>query len=543
MSYLLNFILAYNNPMQIRYTATEAKQLKVAAYCRVSTDQEEQLSSYEAQIKYYTEKISSNKDWIFAGIYADEGISGTSVEKRPQFLKMIRDCKKGKIDIILTKSLSRFSRNTVDCLEYVRMLKELGIAVIFEKENINTLTAKTEFMITIMSTLSQGESESLSENVKFGIRQSFRSGNFSFKGKRILGYREGADGTPEIVEEEAVIIRRIYQSYIDGMSIAGIAKTLNNEGIKPLTDSGSWSPGGIQYILTNEKYAGDVLLQKSYVSNCLTKKTKKNNGELPKYLISNNHTPIIERELFNKVQEEFARRKSKRKVSQNTLTEQGGYSSEYALSELLRCGDCGSAYRRKIWKQRNGVRRAVWRCINRIENGPKFCKESPSIHEDKLHKAIVGGFKELLNDKDELLSLMQDCLNVTDRSKNDFVSVYSLEARIKEINQSMIDLINLAVKSGEDEVKYESQLLQLKEEKQRLQSILEAEKQKKQNRTKPEYDLKYMLEELSKNNISLEDYDDILVRKLIDTVIVQKDNTIKIYFKGGLETVKEIPED
>lgn len=240
------------DPMQIRHIATEVKQIKVAAYCRVSTDQEEQLSSYEAQIKYYTEKINSNKDWRLAGIYADEGISGTSVDKRTQFLKMIRDCKKGKIDVILTKSLSRFSRNTVDCLEYVRMLKELGIAVIFEKENINTLTAKTEFMITIMSTLSQGESESLSENVKFGIRQSFRSGNFSFKGKRILGYREGEDGNPEIVEEEAVVIRRIYQSYIDGMSIAGIAKMLNNEGIKPLTDSGNWSPGGIQYILKNE---------------------------------------------------------------------------------------------------------------------------------------------------------------------------------------------------------------------------------------------------------------------------------------------------
>lgn len=245
---------------EIRQTS---KLLKVAAYCRVSTDDKEQKTSYEAQIQYYTNKINKNPDWQMAGIFADEGITGTQAKKRPEFLKMIRLCRQRKIDIILTKSLSRFARNTVDSLKYIRELKELGIAVISEKENINTLTAESEMLITIMSCFAQAESESISKNVSWGVRQSFKNGNVPIKYKTLLGYKKGADGLPEIVPEEAEIVRLIYRSYLDGMSLKQIADTLNSRGLRTKHKNASWQIEIVKSILVNEKYSGDALLQKN----------------------------------------------------------------------------------------------------------------------------------------------------------------------------------------------------------------------------------------------------------------------------------------
>lgn len=244
-----------------------SKLLKVAAYCRVSTDDKEQKTSYEAQIQYYTNKINKNPDWQMAGIFADEGITGTQAKKRPEFLKMIRLCRQRKIDIILTKSLSRFARNTVDSLKYIRELKELGIAVISEKENINTLTAESEMLITIMSCFAQAESESISKNVSWGVRQSFKNGNVPIKYKTLLGYKKGADGLPEIVPEEAEIVRLIYRSYLDGMSLKQIADTLNSRGLRTKHKNAAWQIEIVKSILANEKYSGDALLQKTYVTD------------------------------------------------------------------------------------------------------------------------------------------------------------------------------------------------------------------------------------------------------------------------------------
>ena len=221
---------------EIRQTS---KLLRAAAYCRVSTDDEEQKTSYEAQIGYYTEKINQNPEWQMAGIFADEGISGTQAKKRPEFLKMIRLCRQRKIDIILTKSLSRFARNTVDSLKYIRELRELGIAVISEKENINTLTAESEMLITIMSCFAQAESESISKNVSWGVRQSFKNGNVPMQYARLLGYRKGRNDAPEIVPDEAEVVREIYRCYLDGMSMNLIADRLNTKG---LTTKGNCSP-------------------------------------------------------------------------------------------------------------------------------------------------------------------------------------------------------------------------------------------------------------------------------------------------------------
>lgn len=277
---------------------------RVAAYCRVSTDSEEQLNSYEAQKSYYLQKIEETPDWEMAGLYADEGISGTSRKKRTEFNKMLTACKRGRIDMIITKSLSRFARNTVDCLETVRMLKGLGIGVFFEKENINTLTESSEFLITLFSGFAQAESESLSKNVSWGIRKGMESGKVHFQ--NVMGYRKGPDGQPEIVPEEAKIVRKIYQRYLDGCSLPQIKQELEAEHILTTHGLPRWSPQGIRNILRNEKYIGDALLQKTYITDCISKRVKQNRGELPMYYVENNHPAIIPREIFAQVQEDLS---------------------------------------------------------------------------------------------------------------------------------------------------------------------------------------------------------------------------------------------
>ena len=367
----------------------------MAAYCRVSTGSEEQLTSYTAQKAYYTQKIGENPDWEMAGIFADEGLSGTSMKKRTEFNRMIAACKRGRIDMILTKSASRFARNTVDCLKVIRALKARGIAVIFEKENINTLTESSEFLITLFSSFSQAESESMSLNIIPGIRQSMKEGNIPFQYSRMLGYRRGPDGKPEIDPEEAETVRLIYTRYLEGRSLGDIQRELIEKNIPTAEGIQGWSRQVIQNILTSEKYIGDGLRQKTYTTGPIgNKKTVKNNGELPMYYSRDHHPAIIPRDIYYRVKEEMARRASKRKVMQKTAkTEQGKYSARYALSELLVCGECGTPYKRCTWA-RNGKKRIVWRCVSRLEFGTKYCHSSPTLDEDRLHRAIVAALNE-----------------------------------------------------------------------------------------------------------------------------------------------------
>ena len=265
------------------------KKLRVAAYCRVSTEEEEQQNSFEVQVNYYTEKITHHDGWQLAGIFADDGISGVSTKKREQFNEMIELCRKKKIDLILTKSISRFARNTLDCIKHVRILKSWGIPVIFEKENIDTSNMNSEMILTCLSSFAQAESESISGNVTKGIRMGYRQGRFTFRYKNFLGYRKGPDGEPEIVPEEAEIIRLIAQNFLNGDSLRTIKKTLEDMGVPTATGNKNWSTESIQRILQNEKYMGDVLLQKTYTADFIDGKIKKNNGELPQYYIKDNH--------------------------------------------------------------------------------------------------------------------------------------------------------------------------------------------------------------------------------------------------------------
>ena len=525
-------------PAKSREEIQRTTRLKVAAYCRVSTDEEEQENSYEAQIGYYTEKIQTNTDWTLAGIFADEGISGTQAKKRPEFLKMIRLCRQRKIDLILTKSLSRFARNTVDSLKYIRELKALGIAIIFEKENINTLETDTEMMITMMSCFAQAESESISKNVSWGVRQSFKNGNVPIKYSTLLGYKKGADGMPEIVPEEAEIVKEIYRSYLDGMSLRQIADTLNSRGVRTKRKNAQWQPEIVKSILVNEKYSGDALLQKTYITDCITKKSRKNNGELPMYLVKNHHEPIIPRADFNRVQEEMARRSSKRSIADKlTKTEQGKYSAKYALSELLICGECGTHYRRVTWTAK-GFKEIKWRCISRIQYGKKKCHNSPTVDEQALHRAIVSAINEFCEVKGDVAQILKEsAAEVLDPNLNG--SVQAAQQRIDELAHNIDELIKLATMPETAESAM-SDITRFSEEMKSLREFVEAEKSKQSAAQQNSAELTKMLERLENEDFRLTEYDDVAVRQLIEKVTVIDKNTITVTFRGGFEVTEVI---
>lgn len=505
---------------------------RVAAYCRVSTDKEQQEHSFETQKEMYTEMIMMKPNWQMAGIYADEGITGTIAKKRPDFMRMIEDCRKGKIDIIITKSVSRFSRNNLDCLLYVRELKELGIPIIFEKEGINTLQVSSELLITLFSGLSQAESESISMNVKIGKRQSLKNGNVPFCYKSFLGYKKGADGKPEIVPEEANIITRIYTEYLAGKSLNDIAKSLITDGIYTPTGKTQWTSKVVLSILSNEKYKGDALLQKTYIVDCISKKMKKNNGELPMYYVENNHPAIIDRNMFDRVQEEISRRNSKRKVKEKgTKTELGKYSSKYALSELLFCGNCGTPYRRVTWTNR-GKKKVVWRCISRLDYGTKYCKDSPSLEETALQNAIAEAITNKAKSEGADVYRIQSHLKMY-QANQDTSSLIAKKNRLAEINKSIEELTNMdneAAQNGD----FDSQFEQLYTEMYNLKDELdEIEKQQaKINKASDTLnEVSTIIEGLKNHPV---EYNDQAVRQLINCIKVISENQIEVYFKDGV---------
>lgn len=513
---------------------------RVAAYCRVSTDSEEQLNSYEAQKAYYTQRINDNPDWEMAGVFADEGITGTSLKKRKEFNRMIAACKRGRIDMILTKSLSRFARNTVDCLDTVRMLKANGIGVIFEKENINTLTESSEFLITLFSGFAQAESESLSKNVVWGKQKSAEAGNVSFQYKKLLGYRKGPDGQPEIVPEEAATVRRIYDRYLEGCSLVQIKAELEKETVPTAEGVSGWSTQVIQNILTNEKYIGDALLQKTYVTDCISKRVRKNQGERPMYYVENNHPAIIPRVLFQRVREEMTRRASKRRVLQKSgKTEQGKYSAKYALSELLICGECGTPYKRCTWS-RNGKKRIVWRCISRLEFGTKYCHCSPTLDEDKLHRTILAAINEFAQTKTEVTS---DILEFTaiawEHREGDGESLPSLRQRMKDISAKQALLLDQVLENMDDP-DLNVQLKALMDEKQAVQEQIQKLEQDEAHNALQTDRMKALKEWMATLEINTE-YNDEQVRMAIEKITVVDAETIHIKFRyPGMEIEKNL---
>lgn len=431
-----------------RFTSTpitSTEKRRVAAYARVSTDSDEQFTSYAAQVDYYTKYIQGRSEWEFVKVYTDEGITGTNTKKREGFNQMIADALDGKIDLIVTKSVSRFARNTVDSLTTIRKLKERGVEVFFEKENINTLDSKGELLLTIMSSLAQEESRSISENVTWGQRKRFADGKVSMPYKHFLGYRKGENGEPEILEDEAIIVRRIYRLFLEGKTPSGIAEILTKDHVPTPAGKSTWQPSTIQSILTNEKYKGDALLQKSFCVDFLTKKMKINEGEVPQYYVEDSHPAIVSAETFDLVQFEIEERKR--------LNRQ--HNGKYLLSDKIICGCCGSAFGRKVWHSSDPYRCIIWRCNAKYSN-EKRCS-TPHVTEEEVQRAFMTALNSLIEVKESVIAdcriLMKRCEDVHSFSAEKAKS----EAEMTVVEELLRKLIDENARNAIDQAEYNRQ--------------------------------------------------------------------------------------
>ena len=509
-----------NHPFNV--LSNEEYKRRTAAYARVSTNDEEQLTSYEAQVDYYTKHIQSNPEWEFVGVYADEGISGTSTKRRDGFNRMIADALAGKIDLIITKSVSRFARNTVDTLTTVRLLKEKGVEVYFEKEGIYTLDAKGELLITIMSSLAQEESRSISENVTWGQRKRMQDGKVSMAYKHFLGYEKGTDGVPVIVEEEAEIIRLIYRLFLYGKAPSAIATMLTNEGILTPGGKTGWRPNGVISILTNEKYSGNALLQKSFTVDFLTKKQKVNEGEVPQYLVRGSHPAIIEPDIFDLVQHEMMRRKESGRWT----------SSTHPFSGKIFCGECGGVYGSKIWRPTDKYRRTVWQCNEKYRG--RNCR-SPHLSDSQIQAAFLAAFNERLDNKEEILTAYDEVLRVlTDNTALDTES-----ATLKEECEVVMELTRKCVEENASTVldqaeyrqRYEGLLARYEAIRARLAAIGEARIERTAKRT----NIARFLESLVKYGDIVTEFDEELWYITADSITAYEDGRLVVKFRDGSE--------
>ena len=514
-------------------------QKRVAAYCRVSTDSEEQLTSYQNQTRVYTEMIAANKEWEFAGLYADEGISGTRADKRPEFQRMIRDCQNGKIDYIITKSVSRFARNTVECLEYVRSLKAQGIGIFFEEQNIDTLKNESELYLVIYAGFAQSESESISKHITWTYRKKFEEGKVSFQYKNFLGYRKGADSQPEIVPEEAAIVERIYEMFLAGQPVKVIAQTLQAEKIEIPGKNLSFSKNMIMNILRNEKYCGDCILQKTVTVDCISKTRKANQGEAPMYIVENNHPAIISREVFNRAQEELSRRNSLRLQSDKTAVTANGRYSKYALTEVLHCAECGSRYKRVTWNIR-GKKKIVWRCVSRLDYGKKYCKNSITAEEEALHGAVVRALKRFhAEDESTYLTLMKATIGEAIGINGGSEEIDLLTRRIDALNKRMLDLVNETVAAGKDVESSEDEFKGISDQIEQLDRRIVAIQESIHKDGSRQARLEEIQSIIAKRSANETQYDDSIVRQMIECIKVHSDGRLTIIFGGGYE-IKEV---
>lgn len=407
-------------PATLSYAAEpEAKRKKrVAGYARVSTELEEQQSSYMAQIEYYTGFIREHSDWELVRIYTDEGISATNTRHRNGFNSMISDALDGKIDLIITKSVSRFARNTVDSLSTVRRLKDAGIEIYFEKENIWTLDSKGELLITIMSSLAQEESRSISENVTWGHRKRFADGKFSLAYSRFLGYDKGTDGNLVVNEDEAVTIREIYRLYLLGYSLNAIAKRLTSE--KVVTPGGNkvWNQSTVRNILTNEKYKGDALLQKTYTVDFLTKKKKRNSGEVPQYYIENNHEPIIDPKTFELAQAERLRRAVR-------AAEGGRYSGKSVFCGKIICGDCGRSFGSRVWHSNTKYRKIIYQCSGKYKSLSSCF--TGHLYEEEIEGLFLRAMKRVFEQRARIMKRLEYKLKTSHKRHDEAIKTAAYE--------------------------------------------------------------------------------------------------------------------
>lgn len=491
-------------------------KLRVAAYCRVSTDSDEQATSYEAQVEHYTEYIKRNPDWEFAGIYADDGISGTNTKNREEFNRLIKDCETGSIDMVITKSISRFARNTLDCLKYIRRLKEKNIPVFFEKESINTMDAKGEVLITIMASLAQQESQSLSQNVKLGLQFRYQNGQVQINHNRFLGYTKDENGNLVIDPEQAEVVKRIYREYLNGYSMDKIASGLEADGILTGAGKKKWWTSTINKILRNEKYMGDALLQKTYTTDFLNKTRVKNNGIVPQYYVEDDHEAIIPKEIFMMVQEELARRKV---VKTSANGKKRSYSSNHCLSQKIICGECDEMYRRIHWYS-HGRKTVVWRCISRLESTGVEC-HARTVNETVLENVVVQAINKLLGDKSTYQTQLQQ--NIAKVIRN------SQKNTADEIDEQLLELQKELLKKANNKEAYDEiadQIFKLREQRQQC-TVDTAARDAQIARINDLQDY------IKKQRTDLEAFDETLVKRWLKQITVWEDH-FTVELKSGL---------
>ena len=495
---------------------------KVAAYARVSTDTEEQISSYESQVDYYTRYIKSKNNWKFIEVYTDEGISATNTKKRDGFNRMIKDALDKKIDLIVTKSVSRFARNTVDTLTTVRKLKEKGVEVYFEKENIYTLDSKGELLITIMSSLAQEESRSISENVTWGQRKRFADGKVSLPYKNFLGYEKGKDGIPKIIEKEAKIIRLIYRLFLEGKTISAITKHLTDNKIPTPAGKEKWYTTTVRSILTNEKYKGDALLQKCYTIDFLTKKTKKNEGEVPQYYVKQSHEAIISPEIYDLVQDELKKREQS-KVN---------HSCRSIFSSKIICRECGGFYGPKVWHSTDKYRKTIWQCNNKFKNKEK-CK-TPHLTEEQIKEEFIRVFNNLISNKDEII---EDCENAILELTNT-ENIDNEISKLQEENEAIINLMkNLIYENSRkaiDQDEYNEKYDSYTEKHEKIKNDISKLEEKKQNLKVRREKISLFMDNLRKTTGSIiSEFDETLWHTMVENVIICEDKKMEFKFRNS----------
>ena len=518
------------------------RNLRVAAYCRVSTGDEEQLTSYENQKAFYTEKIMKNPEWTMVDIFADEGITGTSTCRRKDFLRMIRQCRQGKIDMILAKSVSRFARNTLDTISYTRELRSLGIAVIFEEQNINSIYPESEFLITIHGAFAQSESEGISSRVKWGKHQAMRTGKANIQYKTLLGYEKGPDGEMVVNTEQAETVRKIYELYLSGQTLRNIKETLETGGFKNSAGTTEWTTSNLRTILSDEKYCGDVLLQKTFIRDCISKQVIRNTGQLPMYLIQNHHEAIIPRERFDAVQIELARRLAQTGGTKKSApTGMSRYSGKYALSGLLFCGECGTAYRRVVWTQ-HGEKRAVWRCSSRLDYGKKYCKESPTLDEAPLQQAVLAAINASMSGRkvlaDQLVDAMEQELAPV---PGESMSLGDIDRAIADLGRQFTALLSEAADADNADgytARFQSISTAMAEFKRRKAII----QQLRQEQDQANHRMQRVTMALKSTSNKLTDWDDSTIYQMLEKVTVLSRERIRVTLRDGLEIEQAVEQ-
>ncbi|MCW6665324.1 recombinase family protein [Aerococcaceae bacterium NML191219] len=495
-------------------TLSSLKKRRVAGYARVSTDHEDQSTSYEAQMNYYSSYINSRSDWEFVKMYSDEGISGTSTKRRVGFQEMIEDALNGKIDLIITKSVSRFARNTVDSLSTVRALKEVGVEIYFEKENIWTLDSKGELLITIMSSLAQEESRSISENVTWSKRKMAAEGEVKFNYTNVLGFKAGEEGGFEIDQDEAKVVRHIFGLFLKGENPNSIARLLTEKGIPTPAGNRKWSYGTVKSILQNEKYKGDALLQKTFTVDYLTKTKKKNEGELPQYYVENSHEAIIDKVTFDLVQLE--------------LNQKGNRTKTSYFGKVV-CGCCGNSYGRHIWHSNSKYKRYIYRC-NKKYQGEKC--DTPHVTDSEIQTWTIEAMNMFMNCKTEVVANLETLVISLENTTTLESEIRDLENQLHQIHEEVETLIATNARVAQNQHVYRQRYDSLVEEYQSIEENYYQRKAALQERMKRVRDLTTFIETMKREDNLLTEFDEKLFCTLVDKVVIYKDKKVDIHFKN-----------